>query len=127
LKGAETVVVVAASPARGFQQRKPDNLQSYHRILQCTAEEHGVWGLLSMLVGFEGGKGFTGGSLVVDPFGEIVGEGPVGEEHILYARIEPEAVTVARQQAPLLADLAGVLEDILQELQSSGDELCPPR
>lgn len=127
LKGAQTIVTIAASPARGFQESKPRSLQTYHRILQGMAEEHGVWALLSMLVGFEGGKGFTGGSLVVDPFGEVAGEGPVGEEHILYARIEPEAVLVARQQAPLLADLAGVLEDIIQELQSSEDELCPPR
>lgn len=127
LKGAETIVSIAASPARDFTGQKPQSLETYHRIVQRLAEEHGVWALHSMLVGFEGGKGFAGGSIAVDPFGKVVGEGPVGIEHILRVEVDHEAVTVARNQSPMLADLASVLEDVLRELREIDEETCPPR
>ncbi|MEW5884094.1 MAG: nitrilase-related carbon-nitrogen hydrolase [Armatimonadota bacterium] len=127
LKGAETIVSIAASPARDFTAAKPQSLESYHRIVQRMAEEHGVWALHSMLVGFEGGKGFAGGSIAVDPFGKVVGEGPVGVEHFLHVEVDHEAVAVARNISPMLADLASVLEDVIRELREVDEEACPPR
>lgn len=127
LKGAETIVSIAASPARDFASQKPGNLEAYHRIVRRMAEEHGVWALHSMLVGFEGGKGFTGGSIAVDPFGKVVGEGPVGIEHILRVEVDHDAVAVARNSSPMLADLASVLEDVIRELREVDEETCPPR
>src|SRR5687767_1096289 len=58
LKGAQVIVAIAASPARGFTGEKPANLDTYHRLLRGISEEHGVFVINSMLVGFEGGKGF---------------------------------------------------------------------
>lgn len=127
LKGAETIVSIAASPARDFAGQKPGNLEAYHRIVRRMAEEHGVWALHSMLVGFEGGKGFVGGSIAVDPFGNVVGEGPVGVEHILTVEVDHDAVSVARNSSPMLADLASVLEDVIRELREVDEEACPPR
>lgn len=127
LKGAETIVSIAASPARDFTAAKPQSLESYHRIVQRMAEEHGVWALHSMLVGFEGGKGFAGGSIAADPFGKVVGEGPVGVEHILRVEVDHKAVAVARNISPMLADLASVLEDVIRELREVDEEACPPR
>lgn len=127
LKGAETIVSIAASPARGFAGPKPESLEAYHRIVRGVAEEHGVWALHSMLVGFEGGKGFAGGSIAVDPFGKVVGEGPIGIEHILRVEVDHEAVPVARNQSPMLADLMGVLEDVIRELRETEGEACRPR
>ncbi|MER3414266.1 MAG: beta-ureidopropionase [Armatimonadota bacterium] len=126
LKGAATIVSIAASPARDFTAAKPQNLQSYHRIVQRMAEEHGVWALHSMLVGFEGGKGFAGGSIAVDPFGRVVGEGPIGVEHILRVEVDHEAVGVARNNSPMLADLAGVLGDVIRELKEVDEGECSP-
>jgi predicted amidohydrolase len=115
LKGAEVIVAVAASPVRGINGETFANLDHYRRLLRGIAEEHGVWVLNSMLVGFEGGKGFSGGSMFVSPSGKITAEGPTGEEHILVAKVDLDEVAMSRQRFPALADLKSVLEDVVRE------------
>lgn len=127
LKGAQVIVVISASPARGFSGETYDNLDHYRRMLRAIAEEHGVWVLNSMLVGFEGGKGFCGGSLFVSPFGRIVAEGPELEEHILIAEIDLDEIEIARHKLPLLADLRSVLEDVVRELDEVNRGECPEK
>ncbi len=105
VRGAQLLVVPSASPARGFSGPSIDNLERYHRLFQGISEEHGMWCVNSQLVGFEGGKGFTGGSSVFDPLGRRVGEAPVGEPHLLLAEVDLELVAIARAQSPLLSDL----------------------
>lgn len=103
--GAETVLVLAASPARGFDQNKPGNVLRYERMLSALAEEHGVHVGAAMLIGFEGGKGLAGGSLIVSPYGDTVVQAKVIGEQILYADINPEDVYLARSKTPLVSDL----------------------
>jgi predicted amidohydrolase len=110
--GATTMLVPAASPARGMQGERPENLERYERLLRGIAEEHGVFCANAMLCGFEGGKGFVGGSMIVDPQGRVLVRGPVQEEYLLVAPIDPEETTLARAQAPLLADLRSAWGDI---------------
>lgn len=117
LKGAEVIAVLAASPVRGVSSAKYDNLERYERMLRAIGEEHGVWVINSMLVGFEGGKGFCGGSIIVDPFGKIRAQGPLAEEFILIADIDLDEIPVARQQFPALADLRSVLDNIIEQFQ----------
>src|SRR6059058_2881319 len=67
LQGAQLVIVPSASPARGTGMdeegtRLPASVVRWERILKGIADEHGVWVALASLVGFEGGKGFPGGS-----------------------------------------------------------------
>ena len=124
LKGATVIVAIAASPARGFSGDKPSNLDSYHRLLRGISEEHGVFVVNSMLVGFEGGKGFTGGSVVVNPLGEIIAEGPMAEEFSMVAEIDMDLVDIARKKSPLLSDLVSVLEDITREIDDVNETLC---
>src|SRR5207302_10302043 len=81
LQGAQLVIVPSASPARGTGMdeegtRLPASVVRWERILKGLADEHGVWVAFASLVGFEGGKGFPGGSVVVSPGGEIVLRGP---------------------------------------------------
>jgi predicted amidohydrolase len=69
LGGAELVIVLSATPARGAAPqeetvRHPANVARWERIARGVSEEHGVWTVVSHLVGFEGGKGFAGGSLI---------------------------------------------------------------
>ncbi|MCH8274834.1 MAG: beta-ureidopropionase [Armatimonadetes bacterium] len=125
LKGAQTIVAVAASPARGFSGESFANLDHYRRLLRAISEEHGLWTINAMLVGFEGGKGFTGGSVIVDPFGKIVVEGPATEEFILSAEIDLAEVARAREKFPMLADLVSVLEDVAREMQEVNEAECP--
>src|SRR2546422_2771850 len=74
--GAQLILLPSASPARGAGRteegdRLPASVVRWERIVRGIAEEHGVWVVYASLVGFEGGKGFPGGSLVVDASGEI--------------------------------------------------------
>ncbi|MDQ2985797.1 MAG: beta-ureidopropionase [Armatimonadota bacterium] len=124
LKGATVLVTIAASPARGFRGDKPANLDAYHRLLRGISEEHGVFVINSMLVGFEGGKGFTGGSVVVNPLGEVIAEGPLAEEFMMTAEIDMDLVEIARKKSPLLADLVSVLEDVTREIDDVNEALC---
>lgn len=112
LKGATLFLIPSASPARGFSSERPSNLEKYERLLQSLSEEHGVHCVNAMLCGFEGGKGLVGGSMVIDPFGNIVVKGPVQEEYLLKADIDQDQLVLARAQSPLLSDLKSVWSDI---------------
>src|SRR2546427_101566 len=88
LEGAQVILVPSASPARGTGMdeegtRLPASVVRWERILRTLAEEHGVYVAYASLVGFEGGKGFPGGSVVVSPSGDVVLRGPLFEEAVL--------------------------------------------
>lgn len=118
LKGAKVVLVPSASPARGFSEDKIGNLNRYRRLLQAISEEHGLFTINTQLCGFEGGKGFIGGSSIHDPFGKLVVESPVQEENIAIAELNLDLIEVARQNSPLLADLQSTWSDIRRALPS---------
>src|SRR5207244_5573201 len=79
-------------------------------------DEHGVWVAFASLVGFEGGKGFPGGSVLVSPGGEIVLRGPLFEEAVLTYDLDFEELTRARAESPLLADLEVNLPHLVKNL-----------
>ncbi len=117
LKGAEVFYIIAASPGRGFQGESVGNAMKWQQLLCNMAEEHGIWVVNASLVGFEGGKGFIGQSMVVNPFGQLVVCAPLMEEAMITATIDTEEIAIARANAPLLADLEAGLADLLIELQ----------
>lgn len=122
VKGARVLIVPSAAPGRGIEEG--DELGSIARwkeILHATAAEHGVYLLYAGLAGFEGGKGMTGSSRVVDPRGRTIVEAPVLGAHIVRASIDLREIDVARARLPLLGDLAAVLPDLLLD-----DELPLP-
>ncbi len=110
--GAQLILVPAASPGRGFSGPEVENHDRYRRLFRGIAEEHGVFCANAQLCGFEGGKGFIGGSMIVDPFGKVLAEAPVGHEHLLIGEIDPYLVAVSRAQSPLISDLQSVWEDV---------------
>jgi predicted amidohydrolase len=83
-------------------------------MLRGMAEEHGLYTLSSMLVGFEGGKGLSGGSVIYDPYGTRLAKGELLEEHMVVADVDFDLIEVARAKAPLLADLQGSWDTILK-------------
>ena len=122
LDGAELLMVLSASPARGATPseetvRHPANVARWERIARDVAEEHGIWTVVSQLVGFEGGKGFAGGSVVVTPRGEVALRAPLWEEAILEAQVDLEEVARARADLPLLPDLEAKLPHLLRSLE----------
>ncbi|MBI4502796.1 MAG: NAD+ synthase [Gemmatimonadetes bacterium] len=121
LGGAQVVIVPSAAPARGTGSaedgtRLPASVVRWERLLRGIAEEHGVYVVHANLVGFEGGKGFPGGSSVIGPSGEMVVRGPLFEEAVFTADLDPDAITRARVDTPLLADLELVLPHIAKNL-----------
>src|SRR6266511_3869899 len=131
LEGAQLVIVPSASPARGLGEPEdeacegetlPASVVRWERIVRGIAEEHGVFVALANLVGFEGGKGFPGASAVIDPTGRIIARGPLFEEALLTADIDLDALTTARSDSPLLADLQSALPVLIKGL--GGRDAC---
>jgi len=116
LDGAQVVFVVSASPARGAAAARPANVEHWEDLLYRIADEHGVYGVLAQLVGFEGGKGFPGGSFVIGPRGNIVVAGPLWDEALITATIDLGELPIARADQPLLADLETMLPHLQNEL-----------
>lgn len=123
IKGARVLIVPSAAPGRGIEE--DDELGSIARwreILHATAAEHGVYLLYAGLAGFEGGKGMTGSSRIVDPRGRTIVQAPALGAHIVNGVIDLREIDVARASLPLLGDLSAVLPDLLLD-----DELPLPR
>src|SRR5437870_6699409 len=121
LEGAQLILVPSASPARGTGMdeegvRLPASVVRWERILRNLAEEHGVYVVYASLVGFEGGKGFPGGSVVVSPGGQIALRGPLFEEAVLTYDLDLDELTRARADSPLLADLEVNLPHLIKHL-----------
>jgi NAD+ synthetase len=72
---------------------------------------------MAQLVGFEGGKGFPGGSLLVGPDSEVIARAPLFEDATVQATVDLEDVLRARAAAPLLSDLAEKLPHLVRELE----------
>jgi predicted amidohydrolase len=112
VSGAQILLVPAASPGRGFAGHTVENHDRYRRLFRAISEEHGIFCANSQLCGFEGGKGFIGGSMVVDPMGEVLAQAPLADEYLLMAEIDLEMVSIARSQSPLISDLQSVWEEV---------------
>lgn len=117
LRGAQVIYVISASPGREFTGRHIGNVARWGVLLPGIADEHNVWVVYSGLVGFEGGKGFTGSSRVIDPWGNTIVQANVLDECLLRAEIDLDDVATARANSPLLADLESALGDISLQLE----------
>lgn len=96
--GARLLIVPSASPARGAAPGPgmPGNLARWERLARSTAAEYGVAVVVSQLVGFEGGKGFAGGSLLCEPVRGIVHRSALWDETLDTATLELPGRSAAR-------------------------------
>jgi NAD+ synthase (glutamine-hydrolysing) len=121
LDGAELLAIPSASPARGIQPTvdgdgRPASVARWERTAEAIAAEHGIYVVLAQLVGFEGGKALSGGSVVLGPRGEVLCRGPLFEEAVLFADLDLGEVTRARAETPLLSDLEMRLPYLVESL-----------
>jgi NAD+ synthetase len=119
LDGATTIFVLSASPARGVWRREdegpvPANLKRWERLARDIAEEHGVFVALVNLVGTEGGKTFSGGSIICGPHGDVRAQAPLWDEAIMTITLDPNDLTRARSDAPLLTDLQTMMPHLMR-------------
>jgi predicted amidohydrolase len=118
LQGAKIIYVISASPGREFSGLQVGNLMRWKHLLPGIADEHSLFVVYAGLVGFEGGKGFTGSSCVVNPWGQVLVEGDVTQECLVRSSVNLEDVAIARAGSPLLADLEATLSDLVMELEA---------
>lgn len=102
--GAEILIGMAASPARGFGGDRPDSARLYEQMNQVYSQLYGLSVVFANRVGFEDGVGFWGGSEVVDPFGRRLAKAPYFDEALLFAEIDPREGQRARMMTPLGRD-----------------------
>ncbi len=119
--GAQFVAVLSASPARGLvpdpvHPGQPGSLARWERLAREIAAEHGVFLAMSQLVGFEGGKGFPGGSLLAGPDGEVLVRAPLFEEAQVQHTVDLDEIARIRAASPLLADLELKLPHLIESL-----------
>jgi NAD+ synthase (glutamine-hydrolysing) len=123
LDGARIVFLVSASPARGAAGPRPSNVEHWEDLARRIADEQGVFVALSQLVGFEGGKGFPGGSFVMGPRGDLLVTGPLWEESLITSTINLDELPLARADTPLLADLQTMLPHVVREIERAAAQL----
>ncbi|HKE35837.1 MAG TPA: nitrilase-related carbon-nitrogen hydrolase [Candidatus Baltobacteraceae bacterium] len=123
IKGARLIVVPSASPGRGIDgDGELSSVTRWRDILRVIAAEHGIFIIYAGLTGFEGGKGMSGSSSVIDPGGKVLVEAPQDEACIVTADIDLREIDMARAGLPLLGDLDAALPDLLLD-----EELPLPR
>jgi N-carbamoylputrescine amidase len=114
IKGARVLIVPSAAPGRGIEgEHELTSISRWREILRTSASEHGVYVLYAGLTGFEGGKGMTGSSSIIDPRGVVTVEGPEFGECVVSGTIDLREADLARATLPLLGDLNAVLPDLL--------------
>jgi NAD+ synthase (glutamine-hydrolysing) len=121
LGGAELIVAVSASPARDFVQGgegRPKNLSRWDDLAPAAALEHGIFVVVSQLVGSEGGKVFPGGSMAVGPDGEVLAQAPLFQGGVTVASLD--FADIDRIKSPLLADLERALPGLQHSLETAG-------
>ena len=121
LDGAQMIFIPSASPARGLSPRQdelagPANLERWERLARDMASEHGVFTGLVHLVGSEGGKTFSGGSVVAGPRGDVKLRAPLWEEAIATVTLDTSELTRARVELPLLTDLQTMLPHLVKTI-----------
>jgi len=93
--GAEVVLLPAAWPAR--------RVRHWRLLAQARAVENQSYVVACNTAGTHAGVPMGGGSLVVDPWGDVVEEAGTGEE-VLVAELDLELVRSTRSSFPVLAD-----------------------
>ncbi|MFK8911679.1 carbon-nitrogen family hydrolase [Streptomyces sp. YS-3] len=93
--GAQTFVVPAGWPAR--------RLAHWTLLARARAVENQAYVLACGTGGTHAGVPQAGHSIVVDPWGEVLGEAGEGEE-VLTVELDPQKVAATREQFPALKD-----------------------
>ena len=101
--GAE-VLYVPANSAAGLASDAVDTQAYWEDLLRHIARLQQCWVVFVNRVGTEEGATFWGGSRVLDPRGEVVGQAPAGREALTVVDITVAEARRRRRELPLLAE-----------------------
>jgi predicted amidohydrolase len=107
LAEADTILVPSASPGRGVRAGGEEGLHSariWNRLQDALALLFQTWIVYVNRVGSEDGLIFSGGSRVVDPFGEERVRLPLLETGTVELLLDSETLRRARVATPLRRD-----------------------
>ena len=110
LLGADMLINVSASPTT--------SRASFEKVMPARALENGVFLAHVNLIGVHGSLVFNGGSMLIDPKGEVVAEAKELKEDIVETEFDIGEVATARRFRPLTRDVrADVLDDLCELLK----------
>jgi len=117
LDGADILIFMSASPARGLTSGG-DRMDS-SRVVELANQAYAVFFTDFVIhcnrVGFEDGANFGGGSTVFGPGGQLIAQAPYFEESLTTAVLDLGELRRARIRLPLLRDERKEL--VLKELE----------
>jgi len=121
LDGAETIVILSASPGRGIgKEQQSSNIVRWEELLQSYGHVFTAFTVFANRVGYEDGVSFWGGSRVIGPDGSLVTQCNYFEEGSADAELSRQAIRSARITNPYLRDEK--IEITLSELERIWDE-----
>jgi len=114
MAGAEILTVPAA-----FTQQTGE--AHWHVLLRARAIENGAFVIAAAQGGtHEDGRQTYGHSLIIDPWGKILAEGPAAGEAVVMAEIDVEVVRAARMKIPNLKNGRDFNLDLVPVLAKGG-------
>ena len=130
LDGAQVIFVSSAAPARGAWPREdaipgPASVARWERLIRDIAEEHGIFVSFANLAGSEGGKIFSGASLIAGPKGDVRIRAPLWDEALVMLPLDLADLTRARADMPLLADLRTAMPHLMESLTGQEPREAP--
>lgn len=119
--GIDALFVLAAAPGRGTLAEEDGpafgSSAAWDRIARVTAQLHGIYVALANRTGVEGGVTFAGGSIVVDPSGDVLARAGLDEEVL---RVELRGEEVARARRPFAHVRDDDMELVRRALRARG-------
>lgn len=105
LGGADLLVIQVASPVRDLTRGElPGNARTWMETLRTYARLYGTTIAFCNRVGSEDGLVFWGHSCVIGPDGEMIAAGPLYDEDLVIADVDPERAREARLSNPVLRE-----------------------
>ncbi|MBA3620013.1 MAG: amidohydrolase [Acidothermales bacterium] len=121
--GAQVLLVPAASAQSIFPDRY-DSREYWHDITRFYGRMFQLFVVFVNRVGSEGSLRFWGGSHIVDPWGNLVGEAAREQEQLLTVDLDMAEIRRRRRQVPLVKEARlGLLEREIGRLLEEGGDL----
>jgi len=103
--GVDLVCIMSAGPVRGAGAAGGvASRTAWRDLCRAIAQFNTVYVIYCNRVGHEDGWTYSGGSLAVDPLGEVIAEAGGDGEELLVVDVCPERLREARIRLPLLRD-----------------------